>query len=218
VFGFRLDIIAANSKLRSSQFQNKKILKPQHNHRRRDKIKDSYGYRHNLIALKEVLRPVSVINPAIFGITAKGASGNKTGVGGRTIWHSEQRCVEQLCRQRVPFDYLYVIKAKSGSGYTDPRGYTMLMSGYHLDEMVGVGLNTYNKVYKRIQDKQELIKKKDALEGRIRQAEENLKKNRDQLEREMRMSSQKTVSRSEKVSRENIAQPPLTFFNVARSS
>ncbi|GMH51543.1 hypothetical protein TL16_g01034 [Triparma laevis f. inornata] len=189
------------------KFQNKKTLKPQHNHRRRQKLQDEHGHRHNLVALKELLRPTSVINPAIFGITAKGASGNKTGVGGRTVWHSEQRCVEQLCRQRVPFDYLYVIKAKSGSGFTDPKGYTMLMNGYHLDEMVGVGLTTYNNVYKRIQGKHDLAKKREGLEGQIKQAEENLKKNRDSLQREMRMTSQKTVSRSAKFGDSKGKQP-----------
>lgn len=107
----------------------------------------------------------------------------------------------------MPFDYLYVIKAKSGSGFTDPKGYTMLMNGYHLDEMVGVGLTTYNNVYKRIQGKHDLAKKREGLEGRIKQAEENLKKNRDSLQREMRMTSQKTVSRSAKFGDSKGKQP-----------
>jgi len=55
-------------------------------------------------------------------VTSKGATGNKTGVGGRTIWHSDQRCVEVLCRVRTPLDYIDVIKAKSGSGFSDPKG------------------------------------------------------------------------------------------------
>ena len=94
---------------------------------------------------------------------------------------------------RTPFDYLDVIKAKAGSGFSDPKGYTLLLSGYHLDEMVGVGLGTYEKVYSRIHDKINKIKKAEGLEAKIRQAEENLRKNRNQLEKEMRFMSQKKV-------------------------
>lgn len=62
----------------------------------------------------------------------------------------------------------------------------MLLNGYHLDQMVGIGLGTYEKVYERIHTKINKLKKAEGLEAKIRQAEENLRKNRDQLQKEMR--------------------------------
>lgn len=135
----------------------KNVLKPRNMNRRRMTDMDDHGYRQNLVVTGEIIRPVTRINPAIFGITAKGASANKIGVGGRTIWHSEQRCVEQLCRMRTPFDFLGIIRAKSGSGFCDPRAYSMLLKGYSLSEMVGVGEKTYNRMCVRARDKLLLI-------------------------------------------------------------
>ena len=71
--------------------ESKKYLKPQHKHRRRMEVKGDHGLRHNIVTGREIIRPVMEINPAIFGVTSKGATSNNTGVGGRTIWHSDQR-------------------------------------------------------------------------------------------------------------------------------
>jgi hypothetical protein len=172
----------------------KLTLKARNRNRRRMTSIDPHGFRQNLMVTREILRPVSVISPAVFGITAKGASSNHTAVGGRTIWHSEQRCIEALCRQRTPFDYIDVIRAKSGSGYCDPRGYTMLLKGYSLDDMVGVGSIVFHKVYERINKKHDRANKMQGLSAKIAQAEENLRRNRTQLEREIRMTSQKAVA------------------------
>ncbi len=188
------DVVVGHNDLGFEIKERRRHIKPQHKNRRRMTMLDEHGFRQNVVALREIIRPVVAINPAIFGITAKGASLNKTAVQGRTIWHSEQRCVEQLCRQRTPFDYHYVIKAKSGSGFCDPRAYSLLLSGYSLDEMVGVGLSTYSKVYARIDRRLKRQSKMEGLQAKIVQAEETLRKHRTQIEREIRMTSQKSVS------------------------
>ena len=191
-------VLVGHDDLGFEVWQVRKRLKPEHRNRRRMGQLGKYGLRHNALVSKEIMRPIWQINPTIFGVTSKGATANKTGVTGRTIWHSKQRCIEVLCRQRTPFDHLYVIKAKSGSGFSDPRGHTLLMNGYHLDEMVGVGLGTFEKVYARIDARLQRDKKAQGLEAKIKQAEENLRKNRDQLQRELRMTSQKKVQRDAK--------------------
>ena len=173
--------------------ETKLLLKPRNKNRRRMTQIDEHGFRQNLLVLGEIIRPIAEISPAIFGITAKGASANQTSMGSRTIWHSEQRCVEVLCRLRTPFDYLSVIKAKCGSGFSDPKGYTMLLKGYSLDEMVGVGSIVFGKVYERLDAKHGRSTKMQGLSDKIAQAEENLKRNRTSLEREIRMTSQKAV-------------------------
>ena len=78
-------VLIGHDELGFEMFSTKKKVKPQHRHRRRMKLKDEHGHRHNLITLKEIIRPVSVISPSIFGITAKGASENK-------VRHREELC------------------------------------------------------------------------------------------------------------------------------
>lgn len=74
-------------------------------HKRRRKmfiVKE--GFRNKV--LTRLLVPDDIIPPYVFGVTKKGAQHNRTGVNGRNMWHSEQRCVEQLCRVRGPIDYM----------------------------------------------------------------------------------------------------------------
>jgi len=86
---------------------------------------------------------------------------------------------------------LSVIAAKSGAGFCDAKSYSLLMSGYDLDEMVGIGLKTYDKAYGRIAAKKKLKEQQGALQDKIDMAEENLKKRQGEMKRVERDSSQK---------------------------
>ena len=114
------DVVVGHNDLGFEVKEQHKRLRPEHNHRRRMTRIDENGFRQNLISTKEIIRPVGKINANIFGITQRGASKNNCGVNGRTIWHSKQRCMEQLCRQRTPFDFLDAMKSKK-AGFCDAR-------------------------------------------------------------------------------------------------
>ena len=48
----------------------------------------------------------------IFGVTVRGLRPNTTDVNRRNLWHSEQRCTEQLSRKRDAHDYVGIIHNK----------------------------------------------------------------------------------------------------------
>ncbi|GMI06083.1 hypothetical protein TrLO_g2301 [Triparma laevis f. longispina] len=149
------------------------IVKAKHGtketHRRRHKMFTKENFRVKVFA--ELLFPDGVIPPYVFGVTKKGAQCNTTGVNGRNMWHSEQRCVEQLCRVRGPIDYLHVAKNDwadvTGGISNEPNVYTMHMYGYKMNELSRGGEKSFETAYNNVLDKREAKMKQEALAAKI---------------------------------------------------
>ena len=138
-------------------------------HRRRANMFLKTAFRTKVLA--SLLSPNEVIPPYVFGVTQKGAQCNTTGVNGRNMWHSEQRCVEQLCRVRGPIDYLYVSKNEfsdvTGGIHNEPNVYTMHMYGYKMNELSKNGEKSFNEQYDNVLNRREAKMKQEALAAKI---------------------------------------------------
>jgi len=138
-------------------------------HRRRLETSNANFFRCKVSTA--LLHPDDVIPKYVFGVTQQGASCNNTGVNGRNMWHSEQRCVEQLCRVRGPADFISVMR----SAFTDCNGgahnmanvYVMKMYGYKLDELAKGGEKDFNERYEKVKRNREAKAKAEALSAKI---------------------------------------------------
>ena len=152
------------------------IVKAKHGtkekHRRRAKMFTKENFRVKVFA--ELLFPDGVIPPYVFGVTKKGAQCNTTGVNGRNMWHSEQRCVEQLCRVRGPIDYLHIAKNDwadvTGGISNEPNVYSMHMYGYTMNELSRGGEREFENAYNNVLEKREAKMKQEALAAKVRRA------------------------------------------------
>ncbi|GMI07606.1 hypothetical protein TrRE_jg2750 [Triparma retinervis] len=169
-------------------------------HRRRGRMFTKHSFRTKV--LQSLLFPDDVIPPYVFGVTQKGAQLNTTGVNGRNMWHSEQRCVEQLCRVRGPIDYLYVAKNEwadvTGGIHNEPNIYTMHMYGYKMNELSRNGERDFDKRYKEVLDAREAKMKQEALAAKIEAGKLLMEKKRAEMELMVRQEGLKQYENAAK--------------------
>mmetsp|Transcript_18449 Transcript_18449/g.24369 ORF Transcript_18449/g.24369 Transcript_18449/m.24369 type:complete len:1759 (+) Transcript_18449:168-5444(+) len=110
----------------------------------------------------------------IFGVTRKSAIGNSTGVTGRSIWHSEQRSVEQLVKKRSSKDYAYVTKNELHHGFFDPQMYHVYFEHEICREIWKGGLTAWQEEVRRLEEEKIRIEKEKALATKIQAGQEKL--------------------------------------------
>ena len=169
-------------------------------HRRRGRMFTKHAFRTKV--LQNLLFPDNVIPPYVFGVTQKGAQLNTTGVNGRNMWHSEQRCVEQLCRVRGPIDYHYVARNEwadvTGGIHNEPNIYTMHMYGYKMNELSRNGERDFDKRYKEVLDAREAKMKQEALAAKIEAGKLLMEKKRAEMELMVRQEGLKQYENAAK--------------------
>jgi len=162
-------ILCLTSAEKEQDFSKKAEHGQKEKHRRRTVTADANFFRCKTMTL--LLNPDHVIPKFVFGVTKKGASCNTTGVNGRNMWHSEQRCVEQLCRVRGPVDYIGVMRNE----YTDVHGgqhnmanvYVIKLYGYKLNELEKGGEKAFHEAYEKVKEAREAKMKAEALSAKI---------------------------------------------------
>jgi len=169
-------------------------------HRRRGRMFTKHSFRTKV--LQSLLFPDHVIPPYVFGVTQKGSQLNTTGVNGRNMWHSEQRCVEQLCRVRGPTDYLYVAKNEcvdvTGGIHNEPNIYMMHMYGYKMNELSKNGEQDFDKRYKEVLEAREMKMKQEALAAKIEAGKLLMEKKRAEMELMVRQEGLKQYENAAK--------------------
>lgn len=137
-------------------------------HRRHAPAADSQGF--------ELQAPFTTIvsnheTPTyIFTITERGATPNLVRTTGRYIWHSEQRCIEEIVRRRTPKDFAYVSKKRTMIGGNNPRIFAAYTRHGKFDRLVAGGYRELLKEYEMTKAKEEKKRKEEALRLKIEAA------------------------------------------------
>ena len=160
----------------------------------------NHGFRCKVLV--DLLMPDEIIPPYVFGVTKKGAKQNRTGVNGRNMWHSEQRCVEQLCRIRGPIDYHPISRneftEKHGGLSNMPNVFIMKMFGYKLNELGRGGEAEFEKKYTQVLEDREAKTKQEALDAKIEKGQLMMEKNKAEQELMIRQEGLKQFEKLNK--------------------
>ncbi|CAM9395424.1 unnamed protein product [Ectocarpus sp. 12 AP-2014] len=144
--------------------RNRKAGKEQEwvRHRRDWKEVDEKGFRR--YAVYRLLEPDGYMQTLGFGVTKRAALPNTAAVCGRSTFHSEQRCTEQLCRQRTAKDYAYVSANDQHRGPSDPGSYSVSCKHERMAALLRTGLERYNAEMARVAAERERQAKDAALQ------------------------------------------------------
>ncbi|CAM9595908.1 unnamed protein product, partial [Sphacelaria rigidula] len=134
-------------------------------HRRDWEEVDASGFRR--LAVYRLLEPDEYMNTLAFGVTKRAALPNTAAVCGRSTFHSEQRCTEQLCRRRTARDYSYVSANDQNRGPNDPGNYSVSCKYDRMKMLQRTGLERYNADMARIAAEREKRAKDAALQVHI---------------------------------------------------
>ncbi|CAM9173615.1 unnamed protein product [Chrysoparadoxa australica] len=164
-------------------------------HRRELLPIDALLFRHT--AFSRVLAPDAALAPLAFGVTKRAAIGNSTGVNGRSTFHSDQRCIEQLCRQRSTTDYQYISHNTDSRGPNDPNSYNVTCEHVKFKLMWRTGLQNYLAAMEKLKKDKEAAEKQAALEAKIEAGKFLLQRRREREEENARQLALKENRRKE---------------------
>jgi hypothetical protein len=150
-------------------------------HRRLFDEHDKYFFRQWL--KKNVFVPDPVVSPRVFGVTVRGAQPNPPATHGRHNWHSEQRCVETLCRRRVEKDFAYISHRKHHQGSNDANTYTCMMQHELVRELDASRLSDFLTEHRRRREAARIKAEQDALKAKIEAGKAALAAKRREQER-----------------------------------
>ena len=150
-------------------------------HRRLWEEHNQYFFRQ--WAKKNMFDPDPVVSPRVFGVTSRGAQPNAAGTLGRHNWHSEQRCVETLCKRRVEKDYAYISHNKHHQGINDPNTYSCLMQHEVIRELEASRLLDYLREHRRLREQAAMFAEAEILKAKIEAGKAALAAKRKEQER-----------------------------------
>ncbi|CAM9291303.1 unnamed protein product, partial [Choristocarpus tenellus] len=151
-------------------------------------------------AVYHLLEPDPVLQTLAFGVTERAALPNTARVCGRSTFHSEQRCVEQLCRQqRTAKDYAYVTTNKNNRGFNEPHCFSVYCSHEKQRLLRCTGLQQYIEEMDRVAKEREKLAKEEALQAKIEVGKARRAERRARDEAEARLMAKKTEAKSLKL-------------------
>ncbi|CAM9395173.1 unnamed protein product, partial [Ectocarpus sp. 12 AP-2014] len=180
--------------------RNRKAGKEQEwvRHRRDWKEVDEKGFRR--YAVYRLLEPDGYIQTLGFGVTKRAALPNTAAVCGRSTFHSEQRCTEQLCRQRTAKDYAYVSANDQHRGPSDPGSYSVSCKHERMAALLRTGLERYNAEMARVAAERERQAKDAALQAKVEIGKAKLADRRAREDAATRSLARKTDAQHLKIS------------------
>jgi hypothetical protein len=134
-------------------------------------------------AQHHIFDPNPIVSSRVFGVTARGAQPNSPGAHGRHNWHSEQRCVETLCKRRVEKDYAYISHQTRHQGANDPNTYSCMMQHEVVRELEASRLLDYLREHRRLQEAAKHKAEQEALKAKIEAGKAALAAKRKEQER-----------------------------------
>ncbi|CAM9868068.1 unnamed protein product, partial [Ectocarpus fasciculatus] len=167
-------------------------------HRRDWKEVDERGFRR--YAVYQLLEPDGYMQTLGFGVTKRAALPNTAAVCGRSTFHSEQRCTEQLCRQRTAKDYAYVSANDQHRGPSDPGSYSVSCKHERMAALLRTGLERYNAEMARVAKERERQAKDAALQAKVEIGKAQLADRRAREDAATRSLARKTDAQHLKVS------------------
>ncbi|CAM9295450.1 unnamed protein product [Ectocarpus sp. 13 AM-2016] len=167
-------------------------------HRRDWKEVDEKGFRR--YAVYQLLEPDGYMQTLGFGVTKRAALPNTAAVCGRSTFHSEQRCTEQLCRQRTTKDYAYVSTNDQHRGPSDPGSYSVSCKHERMAALLRTGLERYNAEMARVAAERERQAKDAALQAKVEIGRAKLADRRAREDAATRSLARKTDAQHLKIS------------------
>ncbi|CAM9223436.1 unnamed protein product, partial [Hapterophycus canaliculatus] len=167
-------------------------------HRRDWKELDEKGFRR--YAVYRLLEPDGHMQTLGFGVTKRAALPNTAAVCGRSTFHSEQRCMEQLCRQRTAKDYAYVSANDEHRGTSDPGSYSVSCKHERMAALLRTGLERYNAEMARVAVERERQAKDAALQAKVEIGKAQLASRRAREDAAARSLARKTDAKHLKIS------------------
>ncbi|CAM9963332.1 unnamed protein product [Ectocarpus sp. 6 AP-2014] len=167
-------------------------------HRRDWEEVDEKGFRR--YAVYQLLEPDGYMQTLGFGVTKRAALPNTAAVCGRSTFHSEQRCTEQLCRQRTAKDYAYVSANDQHRGPSDPGSYSVSCKHERMAALLRTGLERYNAEMARVAVERERQAKDAALQAKVEIGKARLADRRAREDAATRSLARKTDAQHLKIS------------------
>ena len=168
-------IVVLTQAAASPDYEAKTLIQAadQGTHRRLTPLMDNDGFPTSTSA--KLLAPNPNTPTYIFGITQRGTTSNVVRTNGRFVWHSEQRCVDEIVRRRTPKEYSYISKKLMNVGGNDPRLFTIFTRNGKFYRLARGGYSDLLKAYAEFQRREEVKRKSEALRNKLAAAEARVK-------------------------------------------
>jgi len=132
----------------------------------------AYDHRRfrQVVLTPYTLMPGASTSTWTFAVGGKATTFPETAVCCRHVWHSEQRCVEQLCRRRGPKDiyqYLEFTKRQTSTGPSESSCMILHLAARSMHAIERWKQSAYDLLYEEIREERERAAKEEALQAKI---------------------------------------------------